>query len=575
MWQRVRAHGAELLCGGILMVMALQTLAVIARKSITNDEVGIIPAGYYHLVAGNFQISMDHPPLTKMVAALPMLLIQPNEPSLESAKGEESLLSIRAHEEFLTNQGNFWIANREYFHAISYWSRVPMIALMLLLGILIFVYTRQVFGVRAALISVGLFSIEPNVLAHGRTALNDLPAALAYLLFFFSIYRYLQIPNFRRALLLGLVTGLAIVTKFSLIIAAPIFVCVGIFSVWRAPRWNEERTRVTAWFGLASLAALLTINSVYYFQGDSGVAASQFRWLSSIFSGELLNLALKGVRALSLIVPSYLLAGVDAVLARNRFGHPASLLGMHSTLGWWYYFPVAFALKTTIPFLFISIAALCWSIWRLTTKKETILLYLLIPFFIYVAMALTSHIDIGIRHLLPVFPFLFILGGAFLARLTLQTRAAKVLIILVAILLGWSGVEAVRAFPNHMSYMNELAWQHPHWYYLSDSNVEWGDDVPELANYLRQHGETKVRAALLGGWATLPYYGVEYIDMQVSPDVQLTKTRYVAIGASFLNGSTVSIAPPGRSSADFFDEYRNRVPEAVFGNSIYLFREHE
>ena len=124
-----------------------------------------------------------------------------------------------------------------------------------------------------------------------------------------------------------------------------------------------------------------------------------------------------------------------------------------------------------------------------------------------------------------------------------------------------------------MSYMNELTWRHPRWYYLSDSNVEWGDDVPALANYLRERGETKVRAALLGGWATLPYYGVEYIDVHVPPGVQLPDTRYVAIGASFLNGSTVSVNRPGQRREDFFAEYRDRVPEAVFGHSIYLYRE--
>lgn len=181
----------------------------------------------------------------------------------------------------------------------------------------------------------------------------------------------------------------------------------------------------------------------------------------------------------------------------------------------------------------------------------------------------------GIRHLLPVFPFLFILSGAFLDSLLRQTREAKTLVVLVVVLIGWSGFEAVRAFPNHISYMNELAWRHPHWYYLSDSNVEWGDDVPALASYLRQRGETKVRAALLGGWATLPYYGVEYIDIHVPSGVVLPETRYVAIGASFLNGSTASVTKPGQRSVDFFAEYRDRVPEAVFGNSIYLYREKE
>jgi hypothetical protein len=145
--------------------------------------------------------------------------------------------------------------------------------------------------------------------------------------------------------------------------------------------------------------------------------------------------------------------------------------------------------------------------------------------------------------------------------------------MVVVLLTGWIVFEAVRAYPNHMSYMNELAWRHPHWYYLSDSNIEWGDDVSELADYLRARGETKVRAALLGGWATLPRYGVDYVSLLVPPDVQLPETRYVAIGASFLNGSTIAVNGPGPQRQDFFSQYRDRQPEAVFGNSIYLYLE--
>ncbi|MFN2493606.1 MAG: hypothetical protein ABR501_12075, partial [Pyrinomonadaceae bacterium] len=283
--------------------------------------------------------------------------------------------------------------------------------------------------------------------------------------------------------------------------------------------------------------------------------------------------AMTAVKGLSIFLPSPLLTGIDAVLARNRYGQPASLLGMHSNLGWRYYFPVAFALKTSIPFLVTSVAAVLWALWRLVRRQETLFFALLAPFTIYLAMAMSSTIDIGIRHLLPAYPFLFILSGAFLDRLLRHHRAPKAMLLVVVLILGCTAIEAARAFPDHMSYMNELTWRHPRWYYLSDSNVEWGDDVRALATYLRERGETKVRAALLGGWATLPYYGVQYIDVHVPPGAQLPDTRYVAIGASFLNGSTTTVTKPGRRKEDFFAEYRDRVPESVFGHSIYLYRE--
>jgi hypothetical protein len=147
------------------------------------------------------------------------------------------------------------------------------------------------------------------------------------------------------------------------------------------------------------------------------------------------------------------------------------------------------------------------------------------------------------------------------------------------LVLVWIGGEAVRAFPNYMPYMNELAATRPHWWYLSDSNVEWGDDVKELGQYLRARGETRTRALLLGGYVTLGFYGVEYLDALAPQDA--STPRYLALGASFLNGSTV----PGHQVNDrptseaervnTFDEFRHRAPEAIIGDSIYVFRVHD
>jgi hypothetical protein len=149
--------------------------------------------------------------------------------------------------------------------------------------------------------------------------------------------------------------------------------------------------------------------------------------------------------------------------------------------------------------------------------------------------------------------------------------------VLAAALLAWTCAEAARAYPDHMGYMNQLASRAPHWWYLSDSNVEWGDDTRALAEYLRSKGEKKVRAMFLGGFLTLHHYGVDYLDALAVP--KGPPPRYTAVGASFLNGSTVpNYDRGGRPATDeervnTFDEYRRRAPERVFGGSIYLFRE--
>jgi hypothetical protein len=147
----------------------------------------------------------------------------------------------------------------------------------------------------------------------------------------------------------------------------------------------------------------------------------------------------------------------------------------------------------------------------------------------------------------------------------------------VAIVVGWCALEVARTYPNYIPYMNELAYSRPHWWYLSDSNVEWGDSMPELAAYLHARGETKVRAAMLGAWP-LGRYGIDFVDALEPTGTTQPETKYTAIGASFLNGSTVPPGPPGSSRetdeqrVNYFDEYRHRTPEAIIGNSIYVFR---
>jgi hypothetical protein len=274
--------------------------------------------------------------------------------------------------------------------------------------------------------------------------------------------------------------------------------------------------------------------------------------------------------------------GVFWQLHHSHEGHPAGLLGMYSSHGWWYYFPVAFALKATIPFLLLSLGSLVWSVARIIRLIEWPFFILLIPFVIYTALLMASPLNIGVRYYLPGYVFLVILSGAFLNALfaaTIPKPARIASVALSAVALAWISFESLRAYPNYMPYMNQLASARPHWWYLSDSNVEWGDDTRELADYLRARGETRVRAMLLGGFATLDAYGVNYQDA-LAPTTD-APPRYTALGASFLNGSTVPFYEvqgqrvPDEVRINTFRSYRRRIPEAVIGNSIYVYRNYD
>ncbi len=568
----IAVRKAELVCAALLGLMAINLFASISRKSITNDEIVHIPAGYYHLVAGKFQLNNEHPPLVKMWAALPLLFIQPNEKQAIEAQAPGNF-----SQETWKYLQYFWPDNRDRSETISFWSRAMMVPITLALGLLIFFYARDLFGARVGVLAVALYSLEPTVLAHGRIVHTDVPAALAYLLFFFTLRRYLLERSLRRAIILGVVTGLGLVIKFSMIVLPLVLACVALAGIFLAPRWQEKRRKIVLHAGLVTCIILGIINAAYYFKSQS-LEPEDVKWVQ-LKSPSTFDNWMTFFRVGSKVVPTYYLFGQYNIQLHNRYGHATSLLGMHNSLGWWYYFPVAFALKTSLPFLAVSVVGLVWALWRLLKEKDKRFLWLLIPFAIYAGMSMSSNINIGIRHFLPAYSFLFIAGAVSLERLLRVRQARHLAIALVFAVLSWMAVEVLRAYPNYIPYMNQLASAHPHWWYLSDSNVEWGDDLNALADYLHARGETEVRGALAGGWSTLGDYGITYHEIFLKPGKDIPETRYVAIGASFLNGSTNAVPPDeqGRLVSEeqrinYLDVYRNLQPETVLGGSIYVFR---
>lgn len=562
---------AELVCATLLLLMGANMLGQISRKGLTNDEMIHIPAGYYHLVAGYFQVNNEHPPLVKMWAALPLLFIQPNEPPPAKDETEHNMNLTWGY------QARFWDDNQEHFGAIIFWTRAFMIILTLALGVLVFLYARDLFGPRAACFSVALLAFEPTLLAHGRIVHTDVAAAFVYLLFFHVLRRYGKNPSWRRALVVGLASGIALVTKFSMIIMLPLLGCLALVGTVFAARLRMPGRRTLLHAAAAFLAVLVVVNSAYFFRRPP-ITTPDVAWVK-LQSPEKFDNLMAGFHWGSTVVPTYFLFGFYNFWLHTKHGHPTSLLGHYSSLGTWYYFPVAFALKTSLPFLILSVAALFWALWRLGAKRDWRFLWVVIPFSIYLAVSMISTINIGVRHFLPAYSFLFMMGGVLLDRLLRVRYPRHLAIALVVLLLSWTAVEALRAYPHYVPYMNQLASRHPHWWYLSDSNVEWGDDARELAEYLHARGETEVCGAISGAWGSLARYGIAYHEIFPKPGRVTPETRYVAIGASFLNGSTNAL--PADDNGNFVSEeqrvnylaaYRSRTPEAIIGNSIYVYR---
>lgn len=561
----------ELAAAAILLVTAVNLVSVTLRKSITTDEVVLIPSAYYHWVDPSVNLIGQHPPLVKLLAGLPLLFLQPNE-----WKPEKIDPASRQDQNEWGYVIHFWQDNRPRFEAISFWSRLPMIALTLALGVLVFVFARELFAGRVALLALALFALEPTILAHGRIVQTDIPAAFGLLLTVYAIWKYIRAPSWKHACFLGSAAAVALLAKYSMLVLGPAIFALFLVLLFCWPR--ARRPSLIRDGAVTAVVFFLVVNAAYFFHNHAPTPG-ELKWIGDAFSGSA-GLFTVAVRVGRWLLPTDLIMGIYWQIHHARIGHPAGLLGMFSQHGWWYYFPVAFALKATIPFLALSVISILWAAVRVIRRHEWRWLFLLVPFLLYTALMLNSPINIGVRYYLPGYTFLAILSAALLDFL-LRNRPSNIGRLLgraaAIVALSWICFETARTYPNYLPYMNQLASPRPHWWYLSDSNVEWGDDAKDLAAWLRDHGENRVRGLLLGAFATLDFYQVNYVDA-VGP-IPDPPPRYTALGASFLNGSTVPPYETGgqrvseETRVNTFDSYRNRKPEAIIGNSIYVFRD--
>src|ERR1041385_1745251 len=318
--ERLKSRRAEIACGALLCVMAVNLIGQILRKNITTDEIVLIPAGYYHLVAQECHLVYEHPPLCKILSAIPLLFIQPNEFDRSRLAPNEKPID-RAWDYNMS----FWNDNRERFETISFWTRLPMIALTLGLGVLIFVFARDLFGAGAALFAVALFSVEPLVLAHGRVVQTDIAAAFGFLLLFYTLRRYVARPDLRRAFWIGVAAALAVLAKFSMLLAGPILAAFFAVRLWR-------RRPAIAHMIVICLTILIVINAAYFFkhrpldQKEIEAIRQSFPKSSAVL--------VTATAALSHIVPVEFPLGVLWQLKHSAEGHTAGLLGMYSKTGW-------------------------------------------------------------------------------------------------------------------------------------------------------------------------------------------------------------------------------------------------
>ncbi len=544
-----RAQAASV--AGLLAVFFLAIVTAAAGKSATYDEPVHIYAGWRILTAGDLTINHEHPPLLKALAATPLAMMRVAEPHGR-----------------IRRESDQWSVSHEFLYHVNDAGRM-LAAARLPVGLLaagmayaLYRWAARSLGAAPALAALALLVSEPNVLAHSGLVTTDLAMTAATLFTYAAFLGHLRSPSRGRLLGSGALFGLALLTKFTAVLLIPILVVGG--AVW-VHREGRRRWRPL----LVSLAAvgatgLLVLNAGYGFGGtfsslrDFPAESERFR-----------SLAAGPLGAVPLPVPREYVRGFDHAEAGGQRWQ-AYLFGEHSTTGWRHYYLAALAVKTPLPLLLLSAAALV--AWPLAGARraaardprggatigpgaspEAWMLFAVPVLVILTAFTAAHNLkNIGLRYILPAHPFLCLLAASLLAAPLRWAWRDRVVWALVA----WQILAAAWIYPDFLTFFN-LAVGGPSRgaEVLLDSNLDWGQDLKGLGRYVRERRIETIYVDYFGR-GCLRYYGVAS-----TPDFE---GGSIAVSATNLKGVY----------SDRRDRYRfleDLSPVARIGGSIFVY----
>ena len=439
-----------------ICVIALGTLRVVSTYSetaLTWDEPGHMACGLQYLADHVYEYEAQHPPLARVASALGPYLsgARPLHTRNQDQEGVNVMYQSGHPGEMLTRM------------------RLGILPFFVLASAMVFLWARRYFGGGVAVLSAALFTLEPTVLAHAGLATTDMPLTGCMTAAFFALLLWAEEPTWVHSALLGLATGLAVVSKFTVLGFFPAAAVFALLAWLAASRPGVDEAIAAAKaralpFVAAVAAGALTIWAVYSFS-----FGKPYGWNFSVPAPSLFS-------------------GVDFALYHNTRGHAAYFMGEIRNTGWWYFFPVLLAVKTPLAWLILVLFGLGICLARGAQAR----------YWMPVAFAagslvpgMTSHVNIGLRHILPIYSGLAILAGIGLAWLIEAALIRKWLGAVAAGLVLWLAVSGALKHPNYLAYFNELGGEHPE-RIVVDSDYDWGQDTIRLARRLKQLGATQV-----------------------------------------------------------------------------------
>lgn len=565
---------------GLMMVLAAELWLSVRNKSQTWDEAAHIYAGYSYWTRRDFGMNPEHPPLVKLLASLPLLPLKLKVPPVP-----ETYFRIAP---YIGAQGLLYSNDAD---SLLFRARMMVSLFALALALLVFAAAYEMFGRGAAIFSLVLFVFEPNILANGALVATDVAVACCFFAAVYAFYRYVKRPSAVRLVVCGLVTGLALAAKHSGNGILPVLVLLALTEILRRRREPEASAgqhahrrvvlqRVSQWAGVLAVVGAIAVAEVWAFYGlgfharpgKLEINPPQANYVHELHRPleERAILALARWR----LLPEAYLYGLTDVLIGMQEGRPTFVLGKLYPKGQRFYFPVAFLIKSTLGFLVLLLLLIfAKHIRRPELRREVI--FLAIPAALYFAVSLTSRMNIGLRHILPVYPFLIVLAGAGAWSLMETSRRWAYVVIPLLLL---HAASSLRAFPTYLPYSNEI-WGGPRNTYkvLTDANLGWGSGLKAVQGYVGEHHLTDCWLAYSGPvnpsyyhipCKTLPTFLSEFFG-QESKAVPAEVDGTVLMSAIEYSGSWWG---PGRLNP--YEPFTKIRPLTVLEGEILVFNGH-
>lgn len=534
----------------VLLVLAAGLMTGAMRdESATVDETGYLGAGYSFFKTGSYRLTEGHPILSQIIASFPMLFFDVHESPTATALMQGKAMvpytprwsgPIGSTRELFPGGPEFYqwaLPETQLFgqmlvydpvnpaEPMLFWGRLTQVVLTIVAGLVVFAWARQLFGNNAGLMAAVMWAMNPIVLAYGHLILTDMSITLMFAVTLWLFGRFLREPSLKRTLAVGVALGLSFTMKFtalSLIPACAVLSCV----FWLREKPQPANGR--AWPALLALRLIpmllvgwAVVMIVYFPNWSPAPPIDPERALQLGVPGWFQSLR-------PILIPKDFFKGLALLVGHAREGGDSYLLGQWSKTGWWYYYFVALALKSPIPLLLLMATGGAWLVRRLPQASFE----RLVPWtgaLVYLGFAMTGKIDIGIRHVLPIFPLLAV-GVA-----DQVAGAGRKWQIGAWVLCGWLTLASLFAYPFYIQYFNELAGGPNNGAnLLIDSNFDWGQDAKRLKKLLEERGIQHIYLDYFGTQSSIEYLKIPNTRVNAEQAKQIVQGTLVVSASQLM-----------------------------------------